>query len=390
MSEQAETAAPVSADDGLCTGLGATRGPLTPATSGWLLALVGWTLLLSFYHLDGGAAFEPIDCWVAQTAREMQDAGEWLVPRFSGETRMQKSPGPYWVVMLASQALGRPVDQVAARLPNVVAGVLLVLTVFWLTRRIGGDRAAIFAGFATASSAFILHWSHRGASDLGLTAFTTISLAALWVAYGDEPPGRKRTLLVLLAYFAAGCGMLYKMPMPLACIGAPAFFYLLLRNRWRVLASPIHLLGLVLFLLPWLPWAIMVMQAEPTAWAKWKVEFLDRFTGDLPNVEEQKQWRFYFTYLLMPIVYCLPYSLSLPGALWRGLRRDPRVNRDGMLCMVIWFLSLLAFFTASTGKEWRYFCRRCRPCSSCSESNWRCSLIPSGKSAAPLFAWARR
>ncbi len=341
--------------DGLTSGLRAASCPMAPATWGWLLALAGWTVALSFYHLDGGAGFEPIDCWVAQTAREMHERGDWLIPVFSGETRMQKSPGPYWAVMLTSTLLGRPIDEVTARIPNAMAALALVITIFWLTRRIAGDRAAIFAGFATASSGFILLWSHRGASDLGLATFTTISLAALWVAYNHEPPGRKRTVLVLLAYFSAGLGMLYKMPMPIVVVGLPAFFYIFLRWKWRILASPLHLLGLLLFALPWLPWALLVLQAEPIALAKWKVEFVDRYTGALPNVEGQNHWRFLLTYIEMPLVYCLPYTLSLPGALWRGLRRDPRVSRDGMLCMVIWFAALLAFFTSSTGKEWRYF-----------------------------------
>lgn len=56
----------------------ADRGPgsMSLATWGWFLALVGWTALVCFYDLDGGARFEPTDCWVAQTAREMQ-AGDF-------------------------------------------------------------------------------------------------------------------------------------------------------------------------------------------------------------------------------------------------------------------------------------------------------------------------
>ena len=65
------------------TGPNAANPPMAPATAGWLVALLGWTVLLCFYDLDGGPRFEPIDCWVAQTAREMQDAGDWLVPRFA-------------------------------------------------------------------------------------------------------------------------------------------------------------------------------------------------------------------------------------------------------------------------------------------------------------------
>ena len=297
--------------------------PWQPTTIAWFVALLGWTTILAFYNLAAPVHFEPTDCWVAQTAREMY-AGEMprslILPRFSGETRMQKSPGPYWAVVLTTWLRGQiAVDEVATRIPNGYAAILIVSTVFWLTRRIAGDRAAIFAGFTASASVLTLYWSHRGASDLGLAALTTLSLATLWVAAEQEPPGRKRSALWLLGYFAAGLGMLYKLPMPLALVGVPVFLYLLIRKRWSVLVDRIHLWGLLLFLLPWLPWAVAVVLLEPTALAKWKVEFLDRFTGDLPNVEGQRAWYFHFIYLLPPLVYCLPFSLSLPQACAAGL-----------------------------------------------------------------------
>ncbi|MGD8451592.1 MAG: glycosyltransferase family 39 protein [Phycisphaerae bacterium] len=332
-----------------------TPGPARPATTAWLLAILGWTTVLCFYDLAGGARFEPIDCWVAQTAREMQQEGKWLVPQFSGEVRMQKSPGPYWAVMLVSMARGTPVDEICARIPNALAAVLLVAVIFWLTRHVAGERAAIFAGFAAAGSTLILWWSHRGASDLGLTTCCTVALAAVWIGAECYPRGPRRHALWMLGYFAAGVGMLYKMPMPLVVVGLPAVCYIVLRRRWGLLADRWHLLGLVLFFLPWLPWAASVTLAEGTALAKWRVEFIDRFTGDLPNVEGQGSWKFLFTYLGPPLLYCLPFTLSLPGAFVRAFRRQAGVNRDGTLFMVIWFASLLVFFTASTGKEWRYF-----------------------------------
>ncbi|HRT43107.1 MAG TPA: glycosyltransferase family 39 protein [Phycisphaerae bacterium] len=341
--------------------LGAPAGPAQPVphlragVAAWLLALLGWTALLSFYDLDGGAGFEPTDCWVAQTAREMRHAGDWLTPRFSGEVRMQKSPGPYWAVMLTSIVRGTEVDEVSARIPNAIAAIVLVMTVFWLTLHVAGQRAAIFAGFATASSALILLWSHRAASDLGLAALCTLSLAALWIGSEIESPGPKRVALWMLGYFAAGLGMLYKMPMPLAAVGLPVLAYLLVRNRWRILASPWHLLGLLLFLLPWLPWALAVVHSQGMALAKWRVEFLDRYTGDLPNVEGQDSWAYLLFYLVPVAVYCLPFSLSIPAAVGRAFRRQPGVRRDGTLFMALWFFSLLVFFTASTGKELRYF-----------------------------------
>jgi len=320
----------------------------------WLLALLGWTTVASFYDLRGGARFEPIDCWVAQTAREMLDAGEWIVPRFSGETRIQKSPGPYWAVMAVSLLCGTPVDEYTARVPNALAAVGLVATIFWLTRRIAGERAAVFAGFAAASSILVLWWSHRSASDLGLTAFTTFSLAALWVGLECEPPGRRQTALVLAGYAAAGLGMLWKMPMPVVVVGLPALLYVVLLWRWRVLANRWHLVGLLLFLLPWVPWVVAVCRVEHIALAKWKVEYVDRFTGDLPNVKDQQAWWFLLTYFIAAGLFCLPYTLSLPAALVRAGRRQPGVDRRGTLFAALWFVGLFVFFTASRGKEWRY------------------------------------
>src|SRR5439155_11758744 len=102
--------------------------------------------------------------------------------------------------------------------------------------------------------------------------------------------------------FAAGLAMLYKQPMPLLGVGLPAVLYVLLCNRWRIFASWWHVLGVVLFLLPWLPWWIALaglqMQASAasgeatgflTTLHKWRVEYIDRVTGDLPNIEEQRR-----------------------------------------------------------------------------------------------------
>ncbi|TWT43731.1 Undecaprenyl phosphate-alpha-4-amino-4-deoxy-L-arabinose arabinosyl transferase [Phycisphaerae bacterium RAS1] len=356
----------------------AATGPAPRGASGgtgWLALLLLCTGLIGWFCMSGGAGFEPIDCWVAQTAREMRESGDWIVPRFSGETRMQKSPGPYWAVILASLARGTPVDEAAARLPNAIAAVVFVGVIFILARAIATTRAAIFAGFAAASSALLLFWSSRGASDFGLTTWVTLSLASVWIA-AERATGWRRGVCWLLAYAAAGAGMLYKMPMPLVCVGLPAAAYVLFLRRWSVLRSGWHVGGLAVFAACWLPWALTVLWREPTALQKWNVEYVDRFTGALPNVEGQQTWPFYLLYVGSTLVYCLPYSLSLPAAIWRSVRRErggqasvaiaaaapapsPTDTSDapvrrGMAFCLIWFISLLLFFTASAGKEDRY------------------------------------
>jgi len=333
--------------------------PLTPAGAAWFAALLGWTLLIAFFQLGADVGLEPVEAWVAQPAREMYERAafiDYVIPRFCDEVRMQKSPGAYWTVCLTTWLRGRTqVDELSVRIPNAVFAVLLVATIFWLTRRIAGDRPAVFAGFAAASSTMFLHWSHGGASDLGVTTLMSMSLAFLWIGSESEPPGARRVLFWLAGYLLAGLAMLYKMPLPLAVIGLTTFLYLLVARRWRLLASPWHLLGLLLFLAPWLPWVVATLQMEPTALDKWRVEYLDRLTGDLPNVDEQKQWFFYLMYVGVALLLSIPWALSVPQALVRAFRRDPEVEPRGQAFLLCWFLGMFAFFTYATGKETRYF-----------------------------------
>lgn len=350
--------APSAADD-----------PAAPWPWKWFLLLMGCTALMSFWHLSGGADFEPTDAWVAQTAREMSESRDWrgyVIPIFSGEVRMQKSPGPYWAVCLTAWLRGTPVDVVATRIHSAISALALVATVFWLSLRIGGERIAIFSGFAASASVLVLYWSHRGASDLGVTLFCTLSLACLWIGSECAPPGRKRVLLWLAGYFAAGLGMLYKFPVPLLAVGVPAVLYVVVCRRWEIFRSAWHLLGLLAFALPWLPWVIALALLQSSAAAesgvdfmttlnKWRVEFWDRVTGDLPNVEGQRgDWTMYVLYVGVAFVFTVPWCLSIVPAIVRALRPIAGVSDRGRWFLLLWVGGIFLALQIQAGKETRY------------------------------------
>lgn len=323
----------------------------------WLALILLGTLGVCAAQWNSQVGFEPIDCWVAQTSREMFESGDWrgyIIPKFAGETRMQKSPGPYWAVCLVTWLRGGSVDEFTVRLPNTLFTLLFVATAYWLTFHMAGRRAAIFAAAATATSGVVLYWSARGASDLGVSALMALSLAAFWIG-AERASGARRGLLYLLGWLSAGLAMLYKMPMPLVCVAAPLGLYVLAARRWRLLLSWWHLAGLALFLLPWLPWALLTMQLEPTALHKWRVEYWDRATGDMPNVAEQKKWYWYLFYFGVALAFSAPYLVSIPGAIWRTMRDRVAIGREAAIFLLTWFFSLFAFFTLATGKETRYF-----------------------------------
>lgn len=305
-------------------------GPVSrwrPATVAWFIALLGWTTLLAFYDLgDGPFRADRRLGGALKTAREMYTGP---APRaWSSLVSLAKRAH----AEVARAVLGGHADDVVAGAgrgrrglhasPIAVQRLLIVITVFWFTRRVAGDRIAVFSGFVAAASILVLYWSHRGASDLGLAALTTLSLATLWVAAEQEPPGRRHHALAprvfcrrprhaLQAADAAGveragvpvCG---HPPALGGCLWTASTCGDCCSSCCRGCRGPS----------PSSSW-------NPPRLAKWKVEFLDRFTGYLPNVEGQRAWYFHFVYLVPPLVYCLPFSLSLPQALARSSAGSP-------------------------------------------------------------------
>lgn len=389
-----------------------------PRTAHWLsgtagfLALLGACLLVFFWDLSRGQ-MEQTDCWVGQTARELQvnllraeDAGSgedlrwiaWAVPMFSGELRLNKFPLPYWQLVAASNLLGRPIDEALVRAAGSVHALLLVLLLYAVAHRAFGPAVALYTGAVGLGSVFLLDWSHRGASDLQVSFWCCLSLFALWRAMHSTATRR----WMALAYVAAGVGMLSKGPVPMVVIGAPGLVYVLLLllvpgvmgaghlpqslgRRALHLLGRLHLWwGLPLFLLVWVPWIVVLIAgvariehpdqlAQPAdglpfvsrgwemaagdVWARWKTEFVDRATGELTNVQKEQFWPLWMHvgfYPMFTLGYLAPWTLSvLPALLW-PLLPPARRDRSLLLFCLIYYVAVTAFFAWSHGKEGRY------------------------------------
>ncbi len=57
--------------------------------------------------------------------REMLESGDWAVPRYNGELRLQKPLLPYWLTATSYRLAG--VSEAATRLPSVLFGLLSAL-----------------------------------------------------------------------------------------------------------------------------------------------------------------------------------------------------------------------------------------------------------------------
>lgn len=104
-------------------------------------------LLLSLFLLSvlipgtiGVSLFDRDEGWYAQITREMVESGDWIIPRYRGESLYFKPPLMYWCAALSTALLGW--SEFALRLPCVLAAVAAWLVAAeiaagWWDRRAG-------------------------------------------------------------------------------------------------------------------------------------------------------------------------------------------------------------------------------------------------------------
>ncbi len=203
---------------------------LTLAKRVWILLLCA-VCAVYLYGLGAAPLVGADEPRYAQVAREMFARVDFVTPTLGGHTWFEKPALLYWLMLANYELFG--VSEFSARLGSAVAGVLTILLVGWLGRRvetIAGEELTHFgliSAAVCATSAGLLVFSRAATFDILLTLTLTATLACFFVAEREEKRGAR---LWLLAGFYAGIGLsllakgLLGIVIPAAVIG---FYYLL-------------------------------------------------------------------------------------------------------------------------------------------------------------------
>jgi 4-amino-4-deoxy-L-arabinose transferase-like glycosyltransferase len=280
------------------------------AIARWPLVALAVVLALGALLGNGGdRPLEEHEVFVARTAVEMQRNGDWLVPHFNGELRLEKPPLAYWTAIAAHKIVGAhdtlQVGEFAARLTAALSGLALIAVTWALAFATFRDRRAAFAAAAMwATSSGFYGYTHNARPEM-LYALCTASamLGFVRLVSGDG----RATTNALFAWCSVALAMLAKGPfLPLfALIGV-------------ILASVVHRrreranLSLAANLRPWIGVALVLATSGayfayvafevPGALDFWREQMFHRTAGG----SEHGSW----TELLR-----LPYLFTTPSML---------------------------------------------------------------------------
>ncbi|MDO8536334.1 MAG: glycosyltransferase family 39 protein [Candidatus Omnitrophota bacterium] len=316
-----------------------------------LLVLSGY---LYFFQLDKIALTDPDETFYGQTAKEMFLKGEWITPTLYGQPQFEKPILFYWLIEISYKIFG--INEFAVRFPCALFGFLGLVGIYLLGRLLFNNRTGIFSAVILATSLEYLILSIGCVTDMVL--FTLLLFGVLFFFYGEI---RKKDYFYLLSSAAFALATLTKGPIGLLLPASIIVLYLALTKKLAIFKKGFMLAGvLIVFAVIAKPWYIIMYKIHAQ-------DFVNVFFG-FQNItrfltpEHKTGSQIYYN---IPIILggFFPWSVFLPLGFWHICKkafaskhntqytiRNTSDERNYSLFILLWFIFIFLFFTASSTK----------------------------------------
>ncbi|MEX2589920.1 MAG: glycosyltransferase family 39 protein, partial [Chitinophagales bacterium] len=273
----------------------------------------------------------------AESAREMLVTGNYARVQIDYQPFWEKPPLFFWMQAAAMNIFG--VGEYAARLPNAICGVLTLLLIFYVGKRLdsvylGGIWVLCYTG------AFLPHFYFKsGIIDPIFNLFMFISLLCFALYFRQA-----RLHLAIAAGLFTGLAVLTKGPVGLLVPALVVFLYVLYKKEWKKLLSwhvPVFLFLLITVSFLW--YGVELMQN-----GFWFFEAFISYQLRLLGTEDSGHGGPFYYHLLVLLMGCFPVSLLLfqPKAQQYGRTEDARYFQLWMWLLLI--VILLVFSLVRT------------------------------------------
>ncbi|MDD5696346.1 MAG: glycosyltransferase family 39 protein, partial [Bacteroidales bacterium] len=214
-----------------------------PWLVGLLTLLAGSVLFLPF--LGSVSLFDWDEINFAEAAREMIVTGDYLNVQINFRPFWEKPPLFFWLQVISMKMFG--INEFAARFPNAICGMLTLIVLYQMGKKLFDHRMGIIWMFAYAGSLLPFFYFKSGIIDpwFNVFIFLGIYFGACYLLQDT-----KRSLHALFTGSFIGLAILTKGPVALLLFGLTALIYLII-TRFRMSIRFRHIVlflaGLVFF-----------------------------------------------------------------------------------------------------------------------------------------------
>jgi 4-amino-4-deoxy-L-arabinose transferase-like glycosyltransferase len=303
------------------------------------LLVLAASVPLFFVNLGSPSIWDANEAFYVETPREMIERGDFIVPYFNFEPRLNKPVLSYWMVAGLYKLFGVSVS--VQRFGIAIGGLILIACagcLGWLCSRNAGLLAA--AGLAVDPR--LVMFARRIFIDVWIAAFMSLTLT--FFALSERFPARRRQFLLLM-YVTAGLGVLTKGPIAVLLPALSFTLYLAAHREMRRLREMMIPAGLLIVLAIVVPWYAALYQRE--GWTPILSFFVGENVGRYTTGIGFQSPRGFFFYLPVILADAFPLSLFLVAAAISFRRERTRIET----LLWIWTGVIVLFFSFSHDKQ---------------------------------------
>lgn len=272
----------------------------------FIVALSG--AVLFFHSLGKVPLFDWDEINFAESAREMITSGNYQRVQINYEPFWEKPPFFFWLQSASMLLFG--VGEFAARLPNAICGIVTLLVLYSIGRRLHNERMARWWVFIYVAT-FLPHlYFKSGIIDPWFNLFIFISIYFLSRLTDAQASGNKRNVLLYLSAFFSGLGIITKGPVALLVVLLTYLVFLLIyRKSIKIIWTDYVRWGIAAAFVSTLWFGLEVMQ---NGW--WFLEEFITYQIRLAKTEDAGHGGFLLYHFVVVFIGCFPASILMWGS----------------------------------------------------------------------------
>ncbi|MCK5135033.1 MAG: glycosyltransferase family 39 protein [Bacteroidales bacterium] len=208
------------------------------------LGIIAFAVLFLLPFLGSVHLFDWDEINFAESAREMIITGDYITVQIDFEPFWEKPPLFFWLQVLSMKMFG--INEFAARFPNFLCGIASLVMLYYLGRRIYGNRFGLLWILSYGSAILPFFYFKSGIIDPWFNLFIFMGIA-WFIFYQDPERKRSRIFNIVLSAFFFGLAILTKGPVAIL-IFVVCFMVFLAIKRFRLSTSAGHV-GLFILVL---------------------------------------------------------------------------------------------------------------------------------------------
>ncbi|MDX2444515.1 MAG: glycosyltransferase family 39 protein [Bacteroidales bacterium] len=194
----------------------------------YLIALVGIVLFIPF--LGAVHLFDWDEINFAESAREMIVTKDYLTVQINYFAFWEKPPLFIWMQVLSMKIFG--VNEFAARFPNAIGGIITLVVLYSIGKKLYNARFGILWTLVYAGSLLPHLYFKSGIIDPWFNLFIFLGIYYM-ISYVDQKVKQKQTINIVLSATFIGLGILTKGPVALLIFGLATLVWLIYSGQWR-------------------------------------------------------------------------------------------------------------------------------------------------------------